>query len=663
MFRKVLIANRGEIAVRIARTCHAMGLSTVAIYADPDRDAPFVRLADEAIYLGPPVASGSFLAGEKILDAGLACGVDAVHPGYGFLAENADFAAACIARGITFVGPSPAVIESMGNKTTAKAVAVDAGVPVVPGFDARNMDEAAIVAHCEKVGFPVLLKAAYGGGGKGMRIVERSADVPAAVAAAKREALAAFGRDDLLVERYVERPRHVEVQILGDHHGNLVHLFERECSIQRRHQKVVEEAPSPTIRPETRQRLTEAAVALGRALGYVNAGTVEFIVGADESFYFLEVNTRLQVEHPVTEAILGLDLVRLQLDIAAHRPLPFRQEDLVPRGHAIEVRLCAEDPRVDHLPAIGSVHRWQPALEPGVRFDSGIAAGSAVTIHYDSMLAKVIAHGPTRDEAARKLSRALSGTVVQGLRTNAEFLARLLDTPSFRAAELDTSFLARHPELTQPVADQPDIDRVHAVAAALWQQAQHRRAADVLSTLPSGWRNNPAVHQRVQFSGDAGDIEVAYRHLGRQRFALQVEGLEADTAEILEVGADHLLACIGSVRRAYHLLQHGDVVEVHSSRGRSTLGEHPRFPDRALEKVAGSCQASMPGRILSVRVTVDQPVERGAVLLTMEAMKMEHDIVAPHAGIVREVRVAQGDQVDAGAVLVVLDESDTATPT
>jgi len=654
MFQRILIANRGEIAARIQRTCTAMGIETVAIYADPDRHAPFVQNADEAIYIGPPVASGSFLAIDKILDAAAGCGVEAVHPGYGFLAENADFAAACAARGITFIGPSPDAIERMGNKTRSKEIAAAAGVPVIPGFGALGLDVDEIVARTEEVGFPVMLKAAYGGGGKGMRIVHASDELRAAIASAAREAAAAFGRDELLVERYIPSPRHVEVQILGDHHGHLVHLFERECSIQRRHQKVVEEAPSPTIRADTRERMTSAALAMGRALNYVNAGTVEFVVAPDDSFFFLEVNTRLQVEHPVTEAITGLDLVRLQIEIAAGAPLPFAQDDLQIRGHAVEVRVCAEDPANDFLPAIGTIACWDPAPLPGLRYDAGIVTGSEVTIHYDPLLAKVIGSGHNRDEAVRRLRRGLRSLRLDGIRSNLAFLDELLGHPEFAAAKLDTGFLTRNADIA---AARPSaaIERAHAIAVTLWEQAERRRSAPVLASLPSGWRNNPAQQQHAAFACGEQTWQVAYRALGNDRFSVAV-GDEPET-DVMVVAADDsgIAIEIGSNRRRYEVIAAHGKVFVHSAAGRTEFEEVPRFPDSGDDDVAGGCHASMPGRILSVHVEEGAEVAKGDVLVVMEAMKMEHQITAPLAGRVTEVRVSVGDQVDAGAILVVVE--------
>ncbi len=658
MFKRILIANRGEIALRLQRTCHEMGIATVAIYSDPDRHAPFVRAADEALYIGPPVASGSCLAIEKILEAAAEFGVDAIHPGYGFLAENAGFATACADRGITFIGPRPDAIERMGNKTEAKEIARAAGVPVIPGFSAVGLDLDQVTAKAEEVGYPLMVKAAYGGGGKGMRIVAKAAALTDAVASAAREAKAAFGRDELLLERYVPTPRHVEVQIFGDTHGNVLHCFERECSIQRRHQKVVEEAPSPTIRPETRERMTAAAVAMGRALAYLNAGTVEFVVGPDDDFYFLEVNTRLQVEHPVTEAITGLDLVRLQIEVAAGHPLPFTQEELGVHGHAIEVRVCAEDPANDFLPAIGKIARWETVDVAGVRYDAGVESGTEVTIHYDPLLAKVIGHASRRDEAASRLRRALRGLRLDGVRNNLAFLDALLGHESFLAAELDTGFLERHSGLATVGASERTL-RDHAIAAALWSQEERRRQAPVLGRVPSGWRNNPTQMQHISFRAGDAEVAVGYRAVARGRFRVETGGGSFDVL-VVDVDPNGLRLEIGACQRRYELIAAGDRWYVHGADGRSELTEVPRFPEAESEEVSGGCQASMPGRILAVRVAEGDAVAKGDVLVVMEAMKMEHQITAPRAGRVTTLHVAEGQQVDAGDVLVVVEEAEVA---
>jgi propionyl-CoA carboxylase alpha chain len=655
-FHKMLIANRGEIASRIMRTCRAMGIGTAAIYADPDRNAPFVRTADEAVYIGPPLTGSSFLAIDKIIDAARRVGADAVHPGYGFLAENADFAHACADAGITFIGPSPDSIRRMGSKIEAKKIMAAAGVPIIPGFSAQGLSDRDITVRAREAGYPVLIKASAGGGGKGMRIVHDTAQLAPALEAARREAKSAFGDDTLLIERYFESPRHIEVQILGDAHGNLIHCFERECSIQRRYQKIIEEAPSPAVDEKLRERMTAAAIAAGRAIGYQNAGTVEFIVDQQGQFYFLEVNTRLQVEHPVTEEITGLDLVRLQILIAEGAPLPLRQNDLVLRGHAIECRIYAEDPYADFLPSTGTLVCWEQPPTAGVRYESGVETGSEVTIYYDPMLAKVIAHGPTRPETARRISKALTGMRVHGVRTNLPLLLQVLRHPEFLAGRLDTHFIAKHLVLERArTADQEAADRIHAIATALWLQQQRRAHAPVLRSIPSGWRNNPSQMQEISFTSNEATIHVGYR-AHPHNVELCVDGT-AHEAAVLSWDERHIVIILDGVRRACSLVSHADRHYVHSPLGTSELQEVPRFPPPAREEVRGGCHAPMPGKILAVRVAPGERVMRGATLVVLEAMKMEHEVTAPHDGVVREVRVEVGQQVDAGAVLVTLGDA------
>ncbi len=654
--QKILIANRGEIAARIMRTCRAMGIATTAIYSDPDRNAPFVRAADEAVYIGPPLATASFLAIEKIIDAAHRVGADAVHPGYGFLAENADFAQACADAGLTFIGPSPEAIRKMGSKIEAKKIMAAAGVPVIPGFSAAGLSERDIEARTREIGYPILIKASAGGGGKGMRSVYDPPKLGAALAAARREAQHAFGDDTLLIERYIASPRHIEIQILGDTRGTLLHCFERECSIQRRYQKIIEEAPSPAVDEALRARMGAAAVAAGRAIGYQNAGTVEFVVDPEGKFYFLEVNTRLQVEHPVTEEITGLDLVRLQILIAQGAALPLRQDDLTISGHAIECRIYAEDPRNDFLPSTGTLVCWQESPTAGVRYESGVETGSEVTIHYDPMLAKVIAHAPTRAEAAQRLAKALSEMRVHGVHTNLPLLIAVLRHPEFLAGNLDTHFIEKHAMLDGArTPAQEAADRVHAIATALWLQEQRRRHAPVLRTIPSGWRNSPSQMQDVTFATGEVAVRVQYRVHRPEHIEVVVDGA-SHTAGVLSWDEAHIGLVLDDIRRTCMLITHQDVHYVHSCLGTSELREVPRFPPPTREDVAGGCRAPMPGKILSVRVEPGQTVRKGTLLVILEAMKMEHEVVAPHDGVVAEVRAEVGQQVDAGDVLVILDE-------
>jgi propionyl-CoA carboxylase alpha chain len=649
--RTVLVANRGEIAVRVMRTCHVMGLGTVAVYSDADVDARHVRLADVGYRLGPAPARDSYLQIDRIIAAAHATGADAIHPGYGFLSENASFAHAVAAAGLTFIGPSPTVIALLGSKQAAKHHAIAAGVPVVPGYSGDDQSPSALADAARQVGFPVLIKASAGGGGKGMRIVRHPDELTEALAAAKREAMSGFGDDTLILERYIERPRHVEIQILGDHHGTLVHLWERECSIQRRHQKVIEEAPSPALSPALRATMGAAGVAVGRAVNYTNAGTVEFIVAPDGNYYFLEVNTRLQVEHPVTEATTGLDLVREQIRIARGEPLGY---DTAPaqRGHAIEVRLCAEDPDLDYLPTIGRFARWQIPQPTGIRIDSGVETGTTVGIHYDPLLAKIIAHAATRDEAAGLLAWSLERAVIAGVTTNREHLARILRHPDFLAGALDTQFLERHrPHLT---AVDPRAAPRAVVAATLWLHEQ-ARSHGPLSTVEPGWRNVWFDDQRATWRIDSREISTGYRHLGNGHFSITIEGATADI-HLLSIDRDH-------DRVAW---QHGDERH-HASVIATDTGWHvagpgwaadvarlARFPDRANEIAPGSVIAPMPGKVIKVGVATGDAVALGATLVVLEAMKMELPVKSAIAGRIESIAVAVGDQVTAEQLLAVI---------
>ncbi len=618
--RRLLIANRGEIARRIIRTAREMGIATVAVYSDVDADAPFVREADLAVRLGGATPAESYLRGDAIIDAARRTQADAIHPGYGFLAENAGFARACADAGITFVGPTPEAIDAMGSKLAAKRQLEQAGVPVLP----EGTEE-----------FPLIIKPSAGGGGKGMRVVRRPEDLDAAIEASRREAASSFGDDTLLFERFVETGRHVEIQILGDTHGNVVSLGERECSIQRRHQKVLEESPSVAVDAALRKRMGDAAVAAGKAIGYVGAGTVEFLLGDDGEFYFLEVNTRLQVEHPVTEEVLLLDLVRCQLEIADGGRVPDVPE---PFGHAIEVRLYAEDPAADFLPQTGTLS-WLD-LGDEVRVDTGVESGSEISIHYDPMIAKVIAHAETRAEAARVLAAALRRAEIDGLRTNRDFLVRLLEDAAFLAGDFDTHYLDR-PEssaLLQPLVEDVTL---HAQAAAIASAAARRATATVQATIPAGWRNNPIGLPTVEYAHGDDTLLVAYP-------APDLTVLHAD-AERVDLEAD-------GVRRTFGVRRHGDRVSVSGPDGQVDLVELPRHPDPADQVAAGSLLAPMPGKVIRVDAAVGDVVTAGRPLLVLEAMKMEHEIVAPTDGTVSALPLKVGDQVDAGALLAAIDE-------
>ena len=660
---KVLVANRGEIALRVMRTCRDMGIASVAVFSDADAGAAFVRAADEAVRIGPAASRESYLAIDRIVEAARRSGADAVHPGYGFLAENAEFAEACAAAGLTFIGPTAEVIRLLGSKRESKRVVAEAGVPVIPGYSGADQETATLRAMAREIGFPVLIKASAGGGGKGMRVVRAAGDLDEAIESARREALSSFADGTLLVERYLDRPRHVEFQILGDAHGNLVHLFERECSIQRRHQKIVEESPSPAVDAELRARMGAAAVTVGRAVGYRNAGTVELILGADRSFYFLEVNTRLQVEHPVTEMVTGVDLVREQIRIAEGAPLSFTQEELAQRGHAIEVRLYAEDPDAGFLPTTGRLLDWQSPA--GLRVDTGVEAGQEIGIHYDPMLAKVIAHAATRTEAARALAGGLRTLWAPGLVTNRDYLVRVLEHPAFLAGDLDTHFVDHHAaELAAPALPAEELAAA-AIAAALYAAERRRTERTVLPALEPGYRNNRFSDERVVFEmgpptlpssrerGEGEELTVRYRNLGGRRYQVHA-GPVTGEVRVADVDAGGIALEIDARRRQFRVACDGPRLFVQSPAAALTLVEQARFPERRADAVAGALAAPMPGKVVKVLVAIGQVVRAGDTLLVLEAMKMEHTVRAPEAGVVEHLAVAEGDQVVAAALLVVV---------
>jgi acyl-CoA carboxylase subunit alpha len=650
---KLLIANRGEIAARIIRSAHALGIATVAVYSDPDAEAPYVTQADEAVRLPGAAPADTYLRGDLIIAAAATTRADAIHPGYGFLSENAAFGRACADAGLIFVGPAPGTIEAMGDKIAAKATMAGAGVPVLPS--ATVTGSADLAAAAAEVGFPLLVKAAFGGGGRGMRLVTDPAELAGAVSSARREAASAFGDGTLFLERFVTGPRHVEVQILGDAFGDVIHLFERECSIQRRYQKIVEECPSPAVDDNLREALTSAAVAAGQAVGYTGAGTVEFVLDGQGNFWFLEMNTRLQVEHPVTEEVTGLDLVELQLRIAEGEPLPARAREARISGHAIEVRLYAEDVPAGFVPTTGTLHRFTFPAAPGIRVDTGFRDGSVVSPHYDAMLAKVIAHGPTRADAARRLARALGQAGIHGVTTNRDLLAAILREPEFLAGGTDTGYLTRHEAAALALTAAGAGDRpvaVHALAAALARQARHRAGAPVLGTLPSGWRNVFSAPQRVSYTVAGQPREVSYRIRG-DRVDAEVDGVPL-RALVRAATPDQVDLEIDGTRRVYRVHQVGADVYVDASNGSSALSEIPRFGDPTKLAPAGSLLAPMPGLVLRVLAEPGAVVTAGQPLLVLEAMKMEQTVSAPADGVLAELRAKAGEQVSTGQVLAVL---------
>ncbi len=648
--RRLLVANRGEIARRIIRTAHEMGMSTVAVYADGDAEAPYVRDADTAIALKGRTPGETYLDVEKVIEAGRRSGADAVHPGYGFLAENPAFADAVEHAGLRWVGPGAEAIRAMGDKLAAKQLMEDAGVPTLRAIELASGADAAAAA--KEIGYPVLVKAAAGGGGRGMRVVETEGELAEAVQGARREAQNAFGDDRLFLERWLPKVRHVEVQILGDRYGNVVHLFERECSVQRRHQKIIEEAPSPAVGPELRAALGDAAVAAAKKIGYVSAGTVEFLLAGRE-FWFLEVNTRLQVEHPVTEEISGLDLVREQLRIAEGEELGYGQGDLTFSGHAIEARLYAEDPANDFLPAAGKLVGWAPPPGEKARFDSGVEEGSPVSVEFDPLIAKVIVQAPSRREAAGRLARVLAGTRVQGVVTNRDFLVATLRTPEFLAGDTTTDFIDRvNPGRTRQVSAEELSDA--AVATVIFSQAENRRRARVLQSVPSGWRNSIMPPETVRFRHGEAEVPVEYSSRRDGSFEVRVDGADHQVRVFRadDAGVD---IEIDGRREQLTVKADGDRWLLQGPAGGVELLELPRFPTEERAAVEGGLTAPMPGKVTVIHVREGEAVTKGQLLMGLEAMKMEHRIEAPGDGTVKEILVSEGEQVDNGALLVVVE--------
>jgi len=653
----ILIANRGEIAHRIIRTAQHMGIRTTAVYSDADAGLPYVRAAHQAVRLPGIAASETYLDQDILLDVAIQQGADAIHPGYGFLSEQAAFAKKCTEAGIRFIGPNASAIESMGSKSEAKAIMEQHEVPTIPGYRGAYQTSERFQQEAERMGYPVLIKAAAGGGGKGMRIVRDPKDLQESIHSAKREAQAAFGDDELLLERYFESARHIEFQIFGDQHGNVIHLLERECTIQRRYQKVLEESPSPVLSTEDREAMGAAAVRAVKALRYDNAGTVEFIYTGPGSFYFLEVNTRLQVEHPVTEAITGLDLVRWQIEMAEGRRLPLTQSDIKGQGYALQCRLYAEDPERDFLPDSGEIHHWHTADIAGLRYDSSVESGSEVGIHYDPMIAKIIAHGPDRTTTHRRMRAALDQLSCLGPKTNQALLAAILTDPDFLAGQYDTHYLTNKKEVllsTQTTHD--NRLAVALVSAGRWYQ--RRQKPTLLSHIPPGWRNNRSQGQQESYRIDEQDLLVSYQ--GTDHLLHMECGDYHTTMEILSF-TDHVLRVEQDGRQNdYPLIIHGDVAWVQLSRGRVLqITVNPRFPEVAGVKAEGEYTAPMPGQVVQVLVKPGQAVEEGEPLLILSSMKMENTIQAHSAGKVDAIHVEAGDQVTARTPLITMTQNET----
>ncbi|HET8694862.1 MAG TPA: acetyl/propionyl/methylcrotonyl-CoA carboxylase subunit alpha [Aquabacterium sp.] len=663
MFTKILIANRGEIACRVAATARRMGIRTVAVYSDADAHAAHVQACDEAVHIGGPAPRDSYLQADRILAAALATGAQAVHPGYGFVSENEDFAQACAKAGVVFIGPPASAIAAMGSKSAAKALMEKANVPLVPGYHGDKQDPAFLKEQADRMGYPVLIKASAGGGGKGMRAVQASADFEAALASCKREALASFGDDHVLVERYVTRPRHIEIQVFGDTHGNYVHLFERDCSVQRRHQKVLEEAPAPGMTAERRAEMGAAAIAAARSVGYVGAGTVEFIAEQSGQFYFMEMNTRLQVEHPVTEAITGLDLVEWQLRVAAGEPLPKQQHELAIRGHAIEARICAENPANQFLPATGQMKVYRTPTSGAfqiapVRVDSGVREGDEITPYYDSMIAKLIVWGHNREQALAQLDAALSEMHITGLANNVAFLRRIVSSQAFSQADLDTALIEREREHLFAAPDQGPVATSWTVAAIMARQmadeAQHTSGQQDPWNQHDGWRVHGIARRHLQLDIEGQRTSAVLSYGAAGQFELQVGQTEsAQPLRVHRLSADRFDINLGQQRRTESVYRDGEQFHVFSPQD--------QVQARLIDPLAhagddhsgsGKLTALMPGRVVALLVQAGQAVKAGQPVAVTEAMKMEHTLNAPADGIVSEVLCAVGDQVPEGAELL-----------
>jgi 3-methylcrotonyl-CoA carboxylase alpha subunit len=660
MFTKILIANRGEIACRVIKTARRMGIRTVAVYSEADANARHVRLADEAVLLGPAAARESYLVADKIIEACQRTGAQAVHPGYGFLSENEEFAEALTAAGLVFIGPPASAIRAMGSKSEAKKLMGTAKVPLTPGYHGDDQRPTLLHAEAEKIGYPVLIKAAAGGGGKGMRLVEKSEDFPDALASCKREALSSFGDDHVLIEKYITKPRHVEIQVFADTLGNCVYLFERDCSVQRRHQKVLEEAPAPGMSEARRREMGEAAVAAAKAVGYVGAGTVEFIANQDGSFFFMEMNTRLQVEHPVTEMITGQDLVEWQLRVAAGQPLPLKQEQLEIRGHALEARIYAEDASKGFLPATGKLVRLVPPAESiNVRVDTGVEEDDEITPFYDPMIAKLIVWDETRDGALARMRKALADYRVAGLTTNIDFLSRLVACPAFAKADLDTGLIERQKDFLFPAAQPVPRDAllVATVGELLWEQHAAKLAAqhsgDPYSPWHArdGWRMNLSAARTISFKDGETLVDVQVRYRG-ERWEIVLSGestaafgkkLDGDRFAV-ELDDRRLIASVVAVDDKRTVFLQGSTY--------SLLRDDPLHRVDAGDSHGGGLTAPMPGKVVALLAQPGQKVEKGTPLLILEAMKMEHTITAPAAGTLKAFCYAAGEQVADGAALV-----------
>ena len=651
-FRTLLIANRGEIACRVIRTAKAMGLRTVAVYSEADRDALHVALADEAVLLGPARARDSYLNIERVIEAARRSGAEAVHPGYGFLSENAEFAQACLDGGLVFVGPTAAMMTAMGSKSGSKALMEKAGVPLVPGYHGEAQDESILAKAADSIGFPVLVKASAGGGGRGMRIVRSASELAPAIVSAKREAKAAFGDDRMLIEKYVDNPRHIEVQIIGDSHGTLLSLFERECTLQRRHQKVIEEAPSPTLDPAQREAVCAAARKAAAAVNYVGAGTIEFVSDGKDVF-FIEMNTRLQVEHPVTELITGIDLVEWQLRVAFGEKLPLTQDQITLNGHAIEARVYAENPHKNFMPSVGKIRTWRtPGQTDGLRIDAGYREGDAVSPHYDAMLAKVIAWAPTRDAAIERLNRGLEDTDVRGIVTNIPFLSALVTHPDVRANAIDTGFIERElKNLTPAPAPSGDLEFCAAVAAILAGEQKAARTESHSPWMISGWMPVGRRQRVFSFRHGQGAEQKVTLHYGNGPSTLSVGKREfAFTSSPANDGGFDLT--LDGMKSRIAAVVEGHELYVRTRNGRFDLHWVDPFGGETEEQVGeDKIVAPLPGTVVALLAEVGASLEKGAPILTLEVMKMEQTLRAPFAGVLKAIKCKVGDIVGEGVEL------------
>lgn len=663
--KKILIANRGEIAIRVMKTCSEMGIVTVAVYSDADKDALFVRQADEAIAIGGLQASESYLNQEKILNAAKITGADAIHPGYGFLSENAGFVKKCTDAGIIFIGPSAEVVEVMGSKSRSKEIMQKAGIPTVPGYNGKDQSIDIFINESEKIGFPILIKAAAGGGGKGMRIVYDKKEIAASIEAAKREAQSSFGVDTLLIEKYFESAKHIEFQLFGDHHGNYTHFFERECSIQRRFQKIIEESPSPSLTPKLREKMGATAIAVAESIKYTNAGTVEFILDAENNFYFLEVNTRLQVEHPVTEETTSIDLVRLQIEVAKGMPLKANFQNTHQQGHAIECRIYAEDPATNFFPATGNILIWNEPHLNGIRYDSGVASGSKVDIYYDPMIAKIIAKGNNREEAIQKMQNALEKFVILGLTTNKNFLLEILKHPSFSDGTFDTHFINKYfKSYTDSKKNDSVIINEVAIVAMLseWKERNNQTANN---GPVNGWRNNFYQNNWSTFDIGGNEIKVEYRMERTSPNTTLNSQLPTPTSfnitikdnsfkvELVSIENNNLTCIINNHRKTFVVAKSKEELFIHHpTAGSFKAITIPRFSEALSSEKPGGYKAPMPGEIVKLLVKLGDEVISGKGLVVISSMKMETTIEAHTDGIVEEIFITEKSFVEANTILL-----------